>query len=427
MVGVRNSVLSCLREKQPDIFSLACVCHLSALAAAAGLKTLPLSMDNLLIDIYYHFKHSSKRWQEFADVLKDFEDIIPLRVLKHCTTRWLSLQRAIKRLIELWPALHAYFDRESESSRNERVRRVATLLASVETKLFVNFVAFVLRPLNSFNTAFQAKATKIGMMQQSVLDLLRSFLANFVKHDVLVAVVDITTVDYADRSNQVTDDGLGIGMATRLLLAENEDEVAGTQLEKKFFSAVRLFYVTTVAKILAKFPFKDQTLQDLKLLDPRKRVDITAASVIRLCKRFHKRTPEELDNILQELNDYCVMPEQQLPTVNCDEEGVLDQFWLSMSHIPKPGDSSQKRFSSLAQLCKILVVLPHSNADPERLLSMVQKVETEQRGSLKPSTIQDLISVKMNTDPPCFERQKLFTAELLKSAKSATVRNLAAE
>ena len=88
----------------------------------------------------------------------------------------------------------------------------------------------------------------------------------------------------------------------------------------------------------------------------------------------------------------------------------------SMSRFLKPGDSSQKRFSNLVQLCKILLVLPHSNADPERLFSMVQKVETDQRGSLKPSTVRDLISVKMNTDPACF--QQVFDRDVLKCAVS---------
>ena len=87
MVGKRNSVLSRVLERQPKLFSLACVCHLAALGAAAGLKAFPLSIDQLLIDIFYHFKHSSKRWQEFSDVLADFKDIAPMRVLKHCTTR----------------------------------------------------------------------------------------------------------------------------------------------------------------------------------------------------------------------------------------------------------------------------------------------------------------------------------------------------
>lgn len=51
MVGIRNSVLSRLRTKQPNIFSLGCLCHLAALCAVAALKKLLVSIDNLLIDI----------------------------------------------------------------------------------------------------------------------------------------------------------------------------------------------------------------------------------------------------------------------------------------------------------------------------------------------------------------------------------------
>ena len=169
-----------------------------------------------------------------------------MKVLKHCTTRWLSLECAIKRLIELWPALHAYFDRESEGSGtkpNEHVRRIANLLSSLETKLFLTFLTFALCPLNGFNTAFQANSTKIGVTKQSILDLLRSYLANFVKQDILMAVEDITTVTYCDPNSQCGDDDLGIGMATRLLLVENEEEIAGTNLEKKFFNVVRVFFI----------------------------------------------------------------------------------------------------------------------------------------------------------------------------------------
>ena len=65
MVGKRNSVLSRLLEKQPKLFSLGCLCHLAALCASAAMKKLPVSIDNMLIDIFYHFKHSAKRWHEF--------------------------------------------------------------------------------------------------------------------------------------------------------------------------------------------------------------------------------------------------------------------------------------------------------------------------------------------------------------------------
>ena len=62
MVGAHNSVLSRLREKQPRVFTLGCLCHLAALCSVAGLKKLSVSIDDLLIDIFYHFKHSAKKW-----------------------------------------------------------------------------------------------------------------------------------------------------------------------------------------------------------------------------------------------------------------------------------------------------------------------------------------------------------------------------
>ena len=82
----------------------------------------------------------------------DFDGIAPVSVLKHCTARCLSLERAVKRLIDLWQALHAYFDREKGTG--ERPRRVPDVLASSDVKLTCHFVAFALKPLNTFNTAF---------------------------------------------------------------------------------------------------------------------------------------------------------------------------------------------------------------------------------------------------------------------------------
>ena len=106
------------------------MCHLAALCAAAALKKLPVSIDDLLIDIFYHFKHSSKRCEEFMIILKDFDGIAPARVLKYCSTRWLSLKRAVKRLLQLWPAL---FDRELDKSDKDHVKRVGEAMEKVET------------------------------------------------------------------------------------------------------------------------------------------------------------------------------------------------------------------------------------------------------------------------------------------------------
>ena len=112
-----------------------------------------------------------------------------------------------------------------------------------------------------------------------------------------------------------------------------------------------------MAKILAKFPFQDQILHDLKILDPRKRTEVNTSSVVRLANcfenctrlanRFENCTHEELDNLVSEVNDYLLMPNNQHPATNSDDDGALDQFWFLMGCISKPGDSSRKRFEQL--------------------------------------------------------------------------------
>lgn len=59
MLGARNSVLSRVQQRSPNIFSLGCICRLANLCASATLKTLPVSVDDLLIDVFYYFKHSA--------------------------------------------------------------------------------------------------------------------------------------------------------------------------------------------------------------------------------------------------------------------------------------------------------------------------------------------------------------------------------
>ena len=187
MVGKRNSVLSRVIIQQPEVFSMGCVFHLAALCTTAALKKLPLSIDDLLIDVYYYFKNSSTQCEEFSIILQEFDGIAPVRVLKHCSTRWLSLKRAIKRLHILWPAVYTYFDREIGKSDKERVKRVAKALSNLETKLYCLFVSFALKPLNCFNVAFQISVSKIGTLQQNVHNLLRSFLSNFIRPELLAA------------------------------------------------------------------------------------------------------------------------------------------------------------------------------------------------------------------------------------------------
>ncbi len=426
MVGAHNSVLSRIRIKQPKVFSLGCLCHLASLCSVAALKKLPVSIDELLIDIYYHFKHSAKRYSEFMEILHEFEEIKPLRLLKHCTTRWLSLQRCVKRLIDQWPALYCYFDQQvSSTTANARMLRIASQLKNPEVKLFCHFVLYAMKPFNKFSTAFQTHASRIGTIQSDVRQLLYSYMSNFVEPDILKSEEDITIIDYKNRSCQLDDSELGVGTSTRLLLCgELEDEVIGTRIEVRFFEHVRLFYETSVSKMLAKFPFSDNTLKELSFLDPRNRDKCSRVDVLQLASRFTSFNVDEMDDLTLEFSDYRAARGDSLPEFDHHKVAAIDRFWAAMSHLKAVADSDTLRFGTLSKLAKVVLVLPHSNADPERLFSMVRKIQTELRRNLDPSTVCDLLSVKINNDNVCYENKHLMNDSLIVAAKQATRKSL---
>lgn len=163
------------------------------------------------------------------------------------------------------------------------------------------------------------------------------------KPEELVAADDLTSVKYDYPSKQLPDDELGIGTPARLLLMDN-DEVGGTQVERNFFSVVRHFYKDTVAKIIAEFPFKDQTLADLKFLDPTTRLTVIQASVLCLFltfQHFFPRSMEAGDELVAEFLDYRFAPDDQLVlafdvTVNSSP----DQFWQSQQSQEARGHQS---------------------------------------------------------------------------------------
>ena len=78
------------------------------------------------------------------------------------------------------------------------------------------FLFFILEPLNAFNTIFQIDAMQIAILIHEMSRLLRPFMTKFV----LMRVIKSAT----DRSIQLDDDILAVGMSMRTMLADNGDD-----------------------------------------------------------------------------------------------------------------------------------------------------------------------------------------------------------
>lgn len=115
MIGSKNGVAAVLKESHENIAILGCCCHLINLAAQKGSACLPVNVDEALVDAYYYLEKSSKR----KDKLRAFQrlhDVECKKILKHINTRWLSLGRSLKRLVEQWQPLLSFFHSEVKTS-----------------------------------------------------------------------------------------------------------------------------------------------------------------------------------------------------------------------------------------------------------------------------------------------------------------------
>ena len=107
MIGTFKGVAAFVKKEQPTVYIQGCMCHTIHIVAERAAHVLPVSAEELLIDIYYYLEKSTKRIQELkqCQVLCGVETH---KILKHVTTRWLSLGIYIKRLLEQWEPLSQF-------------------------------------------------------------------------------------------------------------------------------------------------------------------------------------------------------------------------------------------------------------------------------------------------------------------------------
>ena len=418
MVGKKNSVLSRVQEATNNqVFALGCVSHVANLATRALIKEIPQPVEDLLIDTYYYLEKSSKRKEELNE-FQEFTDTPIEIILKHVSTRWLSMERCVKRMLNQWLALRAYFTSHKDCEKPGKVKRCKEGYNDEGMLLAYYFLSYALTRLNRFNVLFQGEGCKILQLLPATKSLLRSYLTNFVKEAVINEASDVTEVDFSNLDNQKVDEDLVIGSAAQKYIREIEDETDPAVI-KTFYTSVRKGYAAVVMKLLQRFPFDNPVLTAVSILNPNKRADFTQKDVLFLAETFLKENSDDwLDDLIDEWRAFLVaddLPPFKDGNEETTEEGRPDSWWskvLSMKDV-----IGVARFSKLGQLIRVLLILPYDQAPVERIFSMVGKVDTKYRPTISNSRVCDLLTWKVNVEACCYQLQ--LTKDLAKAVRGA--------
>lgn len=91
MMGKFKGVQARLKEVNPNIFVIGCICHSISLCSSAAARKLPNEIEDFVRDVYNYLSCSSKRLMEFKE-FQEYVNLKPHKILRPCQTRWLSLE-----------------------------------------------------------------------------------------------------------------------------------------------------------------------------------------------------------------------------------------------------------------------------------------------------------------------------------------------
>ena len=110
MIGKRNSLLKRTTNVQGNqkTFDVGCPCHLAHVCAGKGAKELSVNVEDFVIDLYYHFRRSAKRKAQLRKYI-EFNNNAMRKIIKHVSTKWLSLGKSLEGTLKQWDSLESYF------------------------------------------------------------------------------------------------------------------------------------------------------------------------------------------------------------------------------------------------------------------------------------------------------------------------------
>ena len=287
-IGKHNSIKTRVLEENPQVYFMGCPCHIfhnTVHSACARFSAgTGFDVDDFCVDCYYFFENSSKR-KGILSKFCEFVDVEYREVLKHINVRWLSLERAVARILSHYESLKSHFPSESDSS--PRFKRVQKAFSDPMTEVNLMFFHAVMPMFTTPNKTPLRENPCLYIIDEIINSFLKVVQAKFVKVKAFNDVDDWDKVDYEDPDNQLPDENMTVGFLVKQKVQEllNEGDIAPGD-SRKFFNAARAFYTSTVDYFKSHMSLNDPLLKASMFLDFEQRELANVADVEHFIDRF---------------------------------------------------------------------------------------------------------------------------------------------
>ncbi|PIK39992.1 hypothetical protein BSL78_23160 [Apostichopus japonicus] len=251
----------------------------------------------------------------------------------------------------------------------------------------------------------------VHMIHGKLNGFLKDVMLRFVKPTVIKSSASLKECHYKEKNNQRSDADLILGHEVTDFIRCHE--FSESQLEE-FYTAVRNYFMSVCSYVIATFPLNDEVLQHAMVADKDKRLEVNFSSVLYFVDRF-KFMQDELDDLQVEFAHYQVDDELDM------SESTADYFWAQLPQ-QKDKATGAVKYKHLPRVMLMILTIDHSNAQDERIFSVVRKNATEFRPNLSTEVLSKSLTSKLywqEAGVPCYKRE--LNRELLQRCKKATM------
>ncbi|XP_063244623.1 uncharacterized protein LOC134545381 [Bacillus rossius redtenbacheri] len=364
-----NSFVTRLKTVTPGLIVLNCICHTSAIIASKACEKLPRSCEELLRCVCSYISGSAKR----CAILREFQEFFNTeqrKLLKLSGTRWLVLHQCVVRLLENWEPLQQYFQLAIVEDKLKSAEFIFNELQNHYTKAYLLFLKYVLTYFNSFNALFQSRKILIHKLLEASSTLINNFAQNVLKAECLNQLKQ-TNVNHP--SNFLNLESIYLGPECKKFLQSLPEDCASSV--QQFRLKCLEFYICATDEMKKRLPLDSELFREMKFVDPAVALEKSERNEVKdLITLASQIGGFDLNNLAVEwrsLQHSITDVDQKKKLLEMD----IDTMWDNISQIR---DFSDKLcFPNLSRLAKCVLSLPHSNAEAERIFSMVTDIKTK--------------------------------------------------
>lgn len=381
MVGVNNGVYAKLKQDNPSLILIRCICHSLQLAMShASAECMPRNLEFLIAETHNWFSKSSMRQLQYNELYKTINDgSSPLKIPSDCKTRWLSIQPAVEKIVSQWLELKLHF----ETTRlSEKCYTAEILFEMYSDEIFLAFLSFlqpILTEVQKTNKLFESKSIDKVKLLDDLVMLFKSIGKKLVLPTCKADLFTCTIEDYLDSKpylgylfeTKIND------LRTKHLLSQSEENMLRNRC--------RNFLLSLFKQLKQRLPENLTILKNVSLF--------SVTNILQPVKDITKYC--EVIKYLGASDKVLTEAEYQLGKINLvDWKNKTDTeaFWSEVKDFKDA--SGENPFSELFECAISAITLPHSNADIERVFSTMNYVKSKLRNKMKMNLLHSLLTIK---------------------------------